>query len=59
MPLPPKAIQDEFAAVVNPIRDQISIASRTAERVAATRDLLLHRLVTGRLDISGLDLGDL
>jgi type I restriction enzyme, S subunit len=59
MPLPPKAIQDEFAAVVNPIRDQISIASRTAQRVAATRDLLLHRLVTGRLDISGLDLGDL
>lgn len=27
--------------------------------LAATRDLLLPRLVTGRLDISNIDLGDL
>lgn len=27
--------------------------------LAATRDLLLPRLVTGRLDISDVDLGDL
>jgi hypothetical protein len=27
--------------------------------IAATRELLLPRLVTGRLDISDIDLGDL
>jgi len=32
---------------------------RHNRRLAATRDLLLPRLVTGRLDISGIDLGDL
>jgi len=38
--------------------EQLLLVSQN-RRLAATRDLLLPRLVTGRLDISDIDLGDL
>jgi len=50
-------------AVASPAFDRIAEWERhligTNRRLAATRDLLLPRLVTGLLDISDIDLGDL
>ena len=54
---PPAALRNlftQFAAVVNDFSDGLEDQN---ENLAATRDLLLPRLVTGRLDISDIDLG--
>lgn len=48
-----------FADAVTPVEDEISILERSIRRLARTRDLILPRLVTGKLDISDVDLGDL
>jgi type I restriction enzyme S subunit len=57
--VPPPDILSAFAKQVSPIRKLWHELTTTNEVLAATRDLLLPRLVTGRLDISDLDLGDL
>lgn len=45
--------------LLEPLAQQMSRLRRMNRGTAATRDLLLPRLVTGRLDISDLDLGAL
>lgn len=57
--LPPVDVQRQFVEQVEPIRNSMSVAIRAARVLARTRDLLLPRLVTGRLDISDVDLGHL
>lgn len=57
--LPPAELQRAFVATIAPIRDSISAARAATSTLAATRDLLLPRLVTGRLDISAVGLGAL
>ena len=48
-----------FSRLTDPIEEEIAVAESHNRRLAATRDLLLARLVTGRLDISDIDLGEL
>jgi type I restriction enzyme S subunit len=55
--LPPLAVLTMFAQVAEPLDQQIATLEATNQQLAATRDLLLPRLVTGRLDISDVDLG--
>lgn len=57
--LPPAEVQQRFVAAVAPIRAGISAAMQTTRSLARTRDLLLPRLVAGRLDVSGIDLNGL
>jgi type I restriction enzyme, S subunit len=57
--LPPLAVQQQFVNAVTPIRAGIAAAMEAARSLAHTRDLLLPRLVTGRLDIAELDLSGL
>jgi type I restriction enzyme S subunit len=57
--LPPAELQRAFVVAVSPIRDSISTAIDAVRTLARTRDLLLPRLITGRLDISDVDLGAL
>jgi type I restriction enzyme S subunit len=57
--VPPDALTRRFEAIHHACFDSIT-ALRTQNAVLAqTRDLLLPRFVTGRLDISDVDLGDL
>lgn len=56
---PTKVVADDFARVVGAMLDERIALTMQNTRLAATRDLLLPRLVSGRLDISGIDLGDL
>lgn len=48
-----------FERCVGPLLDQGFALASQNRALARTRDLLLPRLVTGRLDISDVDLGDL
>lgn len=57
--LPPLTIAKEFETRVSVIRGQLAALVEAKAAIAKTRDLLLPRLVTGRLDVSDVDLGDL
>ncbi|MGI9098107.1 MAG: restriction endonuclease subunit S [Solirubrobacteraceae bacterium] len=49
----------EFTHHIELLLDEGEFLAHANRRLAAARDLLLPRLVTGRLDISDIDLGDL
>jgi type I restriction enzyme S subunit len=55
--VPPPATLDRFDAVVDRALRSASTLKSQCRQLTATRDLLLPRLVTGRLDISDVDLG--
>lgn len=57
LPLPQSGLLEMFEAAVTRWLDLSGSLSRQNRHLAATRDLLLPRLVTGRLDISDVDLG--
>ncbi len=57
--VPDVATMTAFGAIVGPLLASVPQLMRRNAVLAATRDLLLPRLVTGRLDISEIDLGDL
>ena len=57
--VPPGEVQRAFTATVEPLRDAMSTAMANTGALKRTRDLILPRLVTGRLDIADIDLGDL
>lgn len=56
---PSSAVLSAFGEMVLPVESQIRTIEEADERLTATRHLLLPRLVTGQLDISDVDLGDL
>lgn len=53
---PSQEVMDEFTEAVKPVHQETLVLANTNRQLAATRDLLLPRLVTGRLDISEVDL---
>ena len=57
--LPAREVLARFKDRIVPVGEQLHVCEEHNRRLAATRDLLLPRLVTGRLDISDIDLGDL
>jgi type I restriction enzyme, S subunit len=54
---PPAALRRNFQSTVQPIYELISTIGRQNSNLRAQRDLLLPRLVSGKLDVS--ELGDL
>jgi type I restriction enzyme, S subunit len=56
---PPAALQKRFQDVVRPEFDLTEALHISNATLYTTRDLLLPRLITGRLDISDIDLGPL
>lgn len=57
--MPSSDVLEQFGAVAEPIGAVVALLERTNRQLQVTRDLLLPRLVTGRLDISDIDLGTL
>lgn len=57
--VPTPEIASAFEARASELRASLTTLVEANTALAATRDLLLPRLVTGRLDISNVDLGDL
>lgn len=54
---PTSSVVEEFEAVVAPMADLVANFSRQIIALQEARDLLLPRLVSGKLDVSELDLG--
>lgn len=57
--VPERRMIERFVKVHDACFASIAAARETIRALAHTRDLLLPRLVTGRLDVSDVDLGDL
>jgi type I restriction enzyme S subunit len=57
--LPPREVLARFEEAIVPIGRQLGLFEETIRALATTRDLLLPRLVTGRVDIDDIDLAEL
>lgn len=57
--MPPEHVLENFSNAIWPLLTHSNHLEIVNATLARTRDLLLPRLVTGRLDISGIDLGSL
>jgi type I restriction enzyme S subunit len=57
--VPPAGVLCAATQAFDAFADEVLALLRVNRKLAETRDLLLPRLVTGRLDISGVDLGPL
>ncbi len=56
IPLPAPAVSYAFSELVNPVFDLMADLLRQNVCLVETRDMLLPKLVTGRIDVSSLDL---
>ncbi len=56
---PPEEIMASFSERSEVLASQATAIATQSERLASIRDLLLPKLVTGQIDVSELDLGDL
>lgn len=52
--VPPQDVMDRFGALTNPMFASISSYTRQASKLAAMRDILLPRLISGALPVSDL-----
>jgi type I restriction enzyme, S subunit len=53
---PPRSLIRDWDSYVLPLFESATWLSQQTERLAAVRDLLIPKLVTGQIDIAGLDL---
>jgi type I restriction enzyme S subunit len=53
---PPPALREKFTSVVRPMVSQIHLLSTQSEALQRTRDLLLPRLISGKLSVEELDI---
>ena len=51
--LPPKPLMDKFDNIVATIRKDISLLAEQNENLIQQRDLLLPRLMSGKLEVKG------
>jgi type I restriction enzyme S subunit len=56
--LPPPTINEQFDALAQPFFDQVDALKASIQRTAQARDLLLPKLMSGQLDVSGIRLPD-
>lgn len=54
--VPPKKLLTEFEKTVAPINQQVLIFQRNNINLRKTRDLLLPKLISGKIDVEGLDI---
>jgi type I restriction enzyme S subunit len=53
---PPKELRNEFHVIVSPIFSQIQTLASSTQILTQTRDLLLPRLISGKLSVEDLDI---
>jgi len=54
--LPPREIRFKFSELIKPIYNIIDILGRKNNNLRQTRDLLLPKLISGKIDVSDLDI---
>jgi type I restriction enzyme S subunit len=52
---PPQAVLDAFGTIIDSLMDRITTAARESQVLAGLRDTLLPRLVSGELQIAGVE----
>jgi type I restriction enzyme, S subunit len=52
--IPPRALQERFGTLIDPILQQVDALHRRNKRLVELRDRLLPRLISGELDVSSL-----
>lgn len=55
-PLAPTLLQNRYAWIAKPIYDVCDVLSQMNDNLKITRDLLLHKLISGELDVSAIDI---
>ena len=53
---PPDTIRNNFCEIIRPLRLQVEKLKEKNKNLRTTRDLLLPKLISGELDVSGLDI---
>lgn len=56
--MPDETTSRDFAAVIDPLMDQVLTLQSKNNRLTKVRDLLLPKLMSGQLDVSGINLPD-
>lgn len=56
VPMPPSDLMEAFENLARPLRRHIELLVQQKHNLRFTRDLLLPRLISGKLDVSGLDI---
>ena len=54
--IPPESLLSEFSNLCDPMIDEILLLNIQKENLRQTRDLLLPKLISGKLDVSELDI---
>ena len=54
--VPPKTLQEKFDDLVSPLRSQADLLREQNTHLSRTRDLLLPRLISGKLSVEDLDI---
>ncbi len=55
VPIPPIDIRDRFGELASPMVDAILVLNRKNAAIRETRDLLLPKLISGKVDVADLD----
>ncbi len=53
---PPQTIIDQFNQIIRPVIAQMPLLAKKNANLRRTRDLLLPQLISGRVDVSELDI---
>ncbi|MGB2336334.1 MAG: hypothetical protein ACPH5V_03410, partial [Alcanivorax sp.] len=56
IPAPPSGLLRRFTDVVRPMFNSVSVYAEEIENLVKTRDLLLPRLISGKLSVEDLDI---
>ena len=56
IPIPTESVRDTYAEVASPMVDAILNLNRKNATLRTTRDLLLPKLISGKLDVEDLDI---
>jgi len=54
--IPSKSVLEKFYSVVEPMQEEIFITGQSIIKLKQSRDLLLSRLISGKLSVEGLDI---
>ncbi|HUA12819.1 MAG TPA: restriction endonuclease subunit S [Solirubrobacteraceae bacterium] len=54
--LPTEALADAFSDIAAPLLEEVQVLSTLITRLKATRDLLLPQLISGQVDVAGLEI---
>jgi type I restriction enzyme S subunit len=54
--IPPTKLMDRFDAQIGPLRKQVQLLEESRKILQTSRDLLLPRLISGKLSVENLDI---